>query len=273
MPAGSTILDSDFKYIDGKGNLLRSRTELSIAQMLEFLQIDYQYDYDVTLKNGKKTKVDFKTDKGIIEVIDVEADIAKYKELKQDLVDTKVIALGHPKFAARLSELQDVILYKTQEVQTGSIFMEDPSFAFDYAHILPLVEKCSILHGHTSSVTVELVGEMKNNLLMDFGEAKKIIKEVIAILDHKFFINEKYLVKEEGDHYRIAFDGPKGRFDLQVPKHTTYLLKGEATVENLSTELIRLLVPKMPKNIEAVGVYIYEGYNKGAHIISQISKI
>jgi 6-pyruvoyltetrahydropterin/6-carboxytetrahydropterin synthase len=29
----------------------------------------------------------------------------------------------------------------------------------------------------------------------------------------------------------------------------------------------------MPKNIEAIGVYIYEGYNKGAHIISQISKI
>jgi len=273
MSTGSAILDSDFKYIDGKGNLLRSRTELSIAQMLEFLQIDYQYDYSITLKNGKKIKVDFKTDKGIIEVIDVESDITKYKELKEELTDVKIIAMGHPKFAARLSELQDIILYKTEQVQTGSIFMEDPAFAFDYAHILPLVEKCSILHGHTSSVTVELVGEMKNNLLMDFGEAKKIIKEVIGVMDHKFFINEKYLVKEDEEHYRIAFDGPKGRFDLQVPKHTTYLLRGEATVENLSTELIKLLVPKMPKNIEAVGVYIYEGYNKGAHIISQISKI
>ena len=29
--------------------------------------------------------------------------------------------------------------------QTGSIFLDDASFAFDYAHILPLVEKCSIL--------------------------------------------------------------------------------------------------------------------------------
>jgi 6-pyruvoyltetrahydropterin/6-carboxytetrahydropterin synthase len=50
------------------------------------------------------------------------------------------------------------------------------------------------------------------------------------------------------------------------------LLEGEATVENLSTEIIKLLVPKLPKNIEAVGVYIYEGYNKGAHLISKISK-
>ena len=47
-------------------------------------------------------------------------------------------------------------------------FLEDASFSFDYAHILPLVEKCSILHGHTSSVMVELVGQMKDNLLFRF---------------------------------------------------------------------------------------------------------
>ncbi len=66
------------------------------------------------------------------------------------------------------------------------------------------------------------------------------------------------------------FAGPKGVFELQVPKNTTYLLEGEATVENLSSEIIKLLVPKMPSNVEAVGVYIYEGYNKGSHIISNI---
>lgn len=272
MSGGSAVLDSDFRYIDEKGNLFKSRTELSIAQMLSFLETEYEYNYCLTLKNGKKINVDFKTEKGLIEIIDDETDISKYKELKHELVDTKIIAIGHPKLAARLRELEDIVLYKTKEVQTGSIFMEDPSFAFDYAHILPLVEKCSILHGHTSSVMVELVGEMKNNLLIDFGDAKKIIKEVISILDHKFFINKKYLTKEDELHYNIAFDGPKGKFDLKVPKNTTYLLEGEATVENLSTEIIKLLVPKMPKNIEAVGVYIYEGYNKGAHILSQISK-
>lgn len=272
MPAGSAILDSDFRYVDEKGNLLRSRTELSIAQMLSFLEIEYQYDYPVTLKTGKKFNVDFKTEKGLIEIIDNKEDIEKYKEIKSNLTDSKIIAIGHPKFVAQLTELEDIVLYKTKEVQTGSIFIEDPSFAFDYAHILPLVEKCSILHGHTSSVMVELVGEMKNNLLIDFGEAKKIIKEVISILDHKFFINKTYLISEDNSHYRVAFDGPKGKFDLQLPKNTTYLLEGEATVENLSTEIIKLIIPKMPKNIEAVGVYIYEGYNKGAHIISQISK-
>jgi 6-pyruvoyltetrahydropterin/6-carboxytetrahydropterin synthase len=31
-----------------------------------------------------------------------------------------------------------------------------------------------------------------------------------------------------------------------------------------------LLAPKMPANVEALGVYIYEGVNKGAHIIAKI---
>jgi 6-pyruvoyltetrahydropterin/6-carboxytetrahydropterin synthase len=272
MASGSAILDSDFRYTDRKGNLLRTRTELSIAEMLSFLDIKYEYNHKLTLKDGKSVVVDFKTEKGLIEIIDDEKDITKYKEIKREFPETKIVAIGHPKFAAQIKELEDIVLYKTRDVQTGSIFIEDPSFAFDYAHILPLVEKCSILHGHTSSVMVELVGEMTNNLLIDFSEAKKIIKEVISILDHKFFINRRYLIKEDNLHYKIMFDGPKGMFDLQVPKNTTYLLEGEATVENLSTEIIKLLIPKMPENIEAVGVYIYEGYNKGAHILSHISK-
>ena len=51
---------------------------------------------------------------------------------------------------------------------------------------------------------------------------------------------------------------------------TTYLLRGEATVENLSTEIISLLAPRLPPNVDAVGVYIYEGHGKGSHIISRI---
>ncbi|NWK08743.1 6-carboxytetrahydropterin synthase [Marine Group I thaumarchaeote] len=271
MASSPTILDSDFKYIDKKGNLLRTRTELTVAQMLSFLEEEYQYNHKLTLKNGNEITIDFKTKKGLIEVIDNEEDIEKYKQIKEDFPQDKIMAIGHPKYTAQIKELQDLVYYD-KTPQTGSIFLEDGSFSFDYAHILPLVEKCSILHGHTSSVMVELVGQMKNNLLLDFGIAKKIIKEVVSVFDHKFFINRKYLKKEDDLHYLIQFEGPKGMFELQVPKNTTYLLEGEATVENLSTEIIQLLAPKMPSNIEAIGVYIYEGYNKGSHIISNISR-
>jgi 6-pyruvoyltetrahydropterin/6-carboxytetrahydropterin synthase len=119
---------------------------------------------------------------------------------------------------------------------------------------------------------IEIIGEMKNNLVIDFSEAKKIIKEALMQIDHKFFINRKYLKKEEDGHFFIEFDGPRGYFDLKVPKDTTYLLEGEATVENLSTEIIKMLSKKMPDNVQAIGVYIYEGVNKGAHILSNIKK-
>ncbi len=269
MTTNPAVVDSDFRYLDKKGNLMRSRTELSIAQMLSFL--NQEYEYGSIINENPSITVDFKTKDGLIQVIDSDEDIKKYKLIKEKFPEKKIMAIGHPKFAAQVKELEEIVFYD-KSPQTGSIFLEDPSFSFDYAHILPLVEKCSILHGHTSSVMVDLVGQMKNNLLVDFGEAKKIIKKVIEVFDHKFFINKKYLKSEDESHYRITFDGPKGMFDLQVPKHTTYLLEGEATVENLSTEIIKLLSPKLPENIEAVGVYIYEGYNKGSHIISNIAQ-
>ena len=263
------ITDSDFRYTDGRGNLMRSRTELSVAKLLDFLHKDYEYGCDIP---GQPTlRASFRTADGYIHVLDGDEDVAAYAEMRRRLEGSPVIGLGHPRLASRLKEMDDIILY-SEAPETGSIFLEDPSFSFDYAHILPLVEKCSILHGHTSSVMVELVGRTRDSLLVDFSEAKRLVRRVIAEFDHKFFINERYVVSRDGGQYRIAFDGPKGRFDLQVPAHTTYLLRGEATVENLSTEIIRLLESGLPDNVEGVGVYIYEGYNKGSHMISRVPR-
>lgn len=269
--AEPAVLDSDFRYVDTKGNLLKTGTELAVSRLLDFLGCEYEYGKEISA-GQKNIKVDFVTEKGIIQVIDTDEDIAKYSALK-DSVSQNVIGIGHAKFAARTSELDGVVTYgSNKSTETGSIFIEDGSFTFDYAHILPLVEKCSILHGHTSSVMVELVGQTREGLLMDFGEAKKIIRGVIAAFDHKFFINSKYVTEKDDLHYRVNFDGPKGTFDLQVPKDTTYVLDGEATVENLSSEIISRLSSKLPSNVEAVGVYIYEGYNKGSHIISSLRR-
>ena len=267
------VLNSDLRYID-RGNLLRSRSELSVAKMLSFLNEDYEYDVDVKMSNGKYAKVDFKTGGNkYIEVIDSEDDAIKFKNIHEKLPTLDIIAVGHSKYVSRISELDSLFFFESgNHMQTGSIFIEDPALAFDYAHILPLVEKCSVLHGHTSTVMVEIIGNMKDNLVVDFGEAKRIIKETLNAIDHKFFINKIYLQSEDDVHYYVAFEGPKGYFSLQLPKSTTYMLSGEATVEKLSSEIIKLLAPKMPQNVEALGVYIYEGINKGAHIIAGVNK-
>jgi 6-pyruvoyltetrahydropterin/6-carboxytetrahydropterin synthase len=273
VPTERVVLNSDLRYLDSKGNLMRSRAELSVARMLAFLGHDYRYDHALTLPDGTFATVDFVSGGRCIEVIDSEADAAKFRRIKEQMPALEIIAVGHSKYSSRVGEMDSMFFYDDSDrTQTGSIFIEDPSLAFDYAHILPLVEKCSVLHGHTSTVMVEIIGSMKNNLVVDFGEAKRIIKDTINVIDHKFFINRKYLQKEDDTHYYVSFQGPRGFFNLQLPKMTTWLMPGEATVENLSTEIIRLLAPRMPPNVEAIGVYIYEGVNKGAHIIAGVKK-
>jgi 6-pyruvoyltetrahydropterin/6-carboxytetrahydropterin synthase len=268
-------VDRDIRYLDKNGNLLRSRTELSVSKMLSFLGQTYEYNVKIELKDkiNRFVTVDFRVGDRYIEVIDSELDIEKFELLRRKMPELDLIALGYSKYASKINELDAIFLFDSEKSQTGSIFVEDPSLSFDYAHILPLVEKCSILHGHTSTIMVEIIGQMKNNLVIDFGQAKTIIKEVLNAVDHKFFINKRYLRTEDALHYYIGFEGPKGTFNLQLPKTTTFLLAGEATVETLSTEIIKLLAVKMPPNVEALGVYVYEGANKGSHIIAEIKKI
>ena len=260
-------MDKDLKFIGQRKNLIENRTGYSISKLLDFLKIEYEYNNRF---NDSDLNIDFKIGDKYIKIIEDETDMNEFRIIKDKFPLLDIIAIGKSSYLGKINEMDSIFMFDKQSEQIGSIFIEDPSLAFDYAHILPLVEKCSIIHGHTSTIMVEIIGEMKNNLVIDFSEAKKIIKEALYQIDHKFFINKRYLKKEEGDHYFIEFDGPKGYFDLKVPKYTTYLLDGEATVENLSTEIISMLSSKMPPNVQALGVYIYEGVNKGAHILSYI---
>lgn len=156
------------------------------------------------------------------------------------------------------------------DARRQTIFLDDPAFNFDYAHILPRTEKCSVMHGHTSSALVELIGSPGDGMVVDFNDAKPVIKDAIASLDHKLFISSRYVVKRERDRVGIAFETVHGPFRMSVPTKTTVLMEGEATVENLAQELLRRIVPKMPPNVEAVGVYVYEGLNKGTHLLAQV---
>ena len=55
----------------------------------------------------------------------------------------------------------------------------------DCAHFLPGHPKCGQLHGHTYKVEVVIEGENKTGMILDFGDMKKVIREVLAEYDHK----------------------------------------------------------------------------------------
>jgi 6-pyruvoyltetrahydropterin/6-carboxytetrahydropterin synthase len=63
---------------------------------------------------------------------------------------------------------------------------------FSAAHQLKLVAaKCENLHGHNWKIEVRVTGEKLNDagVIMDFGQIKKYVSEIMTSLDHKF-LNE-----------------------------------------------------------------------------------
>lgn len=264
-------------YRDPKGNILKSNAELMVARLLDFAGIEYEYGRPLPLKDGSAVSVDFSTEKGIVEVADAGESIeelrAKIVRIEGSFPGKKIIVVSR---AGKTSDLEGLevpvvnISCQEREVKRETIFMDDPSFAFDYAHILPWTKKCSVLHGHTSSVLVEIIGSLERGMIVDFGDAKDIIRDCLRQMDHKLFISRKYLVGEDGETYRIKFRSPNGYFDLKVPKQSTFLMDDEATIENLADVVLRMVLPKMPANVDALGVYIYEGLNKGSHLLASV---
>lgn len=70
---------------------------------------------------------------------------------------------------------------------------------FAAAHQLKMVaEKCENLHGHNWKIEVCVAGERLNNagVLIDFGELKQYVSEIVERLDHKF-LNELDYFQED----------------------------------------------------------------------------
>ncbi len=83
---------------------------------------------------------------------------------------------------------------------------------FAAAHQLKMVAKeCENLHGHNWKIEVCFSGEALNNagVLMDFGQLKKNLSEIIERLDHKFlneleYFNDSFPPSSENIAYYIA---------------------------------------------------------------------
>ncbi|HVM86961.1 MAG TPA: 6-carboxytetrahydropterin synthase QueD [Puia sp.] len=65
---------------------------------------------------------------------------------------------------------------------------------FDAAHLLPKVPNghpCKKLHGHTYTLRVYVKGTVQEETgwVMDFGQLKKNVQEIIGALDHQY-LNE-----------------------------------------------------------------------------------
>ncbi len=57
----------------------------------------------------------------------------------------------------------------------------------DCAHYLPGHQKCGTLHGHTYRVEMIVEGENKTGMIVDFGDLKSLLREVLSLYDHRSF--------------------------------------------------------------------------------------
>jgi 6-pyruvoyltetrahydropterin/6-carboxytetrahydropterin synthase len=251
-------------YLSG-GVMRRTNVHKLVADLLDSLGIAYKEN--VRLPRSAGLTADFLVN-GVW--VFIEKDLGRKGEKALEKGRMKCVVIRRDSLRSdRLDHgIRVVGLEAGGALQT--IFLDDPSFNFDYAHILPRTEKCSVMHGHTSSVLVEVIGHPLDGMVVDFGVAKQIVREAVRGLDHKLFINEKYVTQVDQKSVTLRFDTVHGEFAIRAPRATTVTMKGEATVENLAREVLERIAPRMPKNVTSVGVYVYEGLNKGSHILAKL---
>ncbi len=241
-------------------------THTLVAELLDSFGVQYEENRRVSSASGLRADFSFKDTFLFVERDLPRAELEKLSPSKKYVI-VRTDAVRSDRMDHGVRVLQVGV---ADDGRLQTIFLDDPSFNFDYAHILPQTQKCSVMHGHTSSALVEIIGHPKDGMVVDFAVAKGIVREAIKGLDHKLFISRKYVKSESRTHVSLAFKTVHGDFTIEAPKGTTVLLGGEATVENLGHEVLSRITPKMPGNVTAVGVYVYEGLNKGTHLLAQI---
>ena len=148
------------------------------------------------------------------------------------------------------------------------LIVEDDRFNFDYCHFLPWhASQCRSLHGHSSVVTVLLRGEPDDQgFVIDFGEAKQLIKDTLGLFDHKLIAPRSAVLgpPDAQGLVAIAFETPAGPHRLFLPATEVAIIDSDATVENLSAILAAAIYRRMPANVQRVLVRMFEGVGKSA---------
>tara|TARA_B100001758_G_C18248136_1_gene524304 strand:- start:292 stop:729 length:438 start_codon:yes stop_codon:yes gene_type:complete len=124
-------------------------------------------------------------------------------------------------------------------------------FKFEMAHALYGYDGlCKNIHGHSYRMWVTVKGNVlqknkhvKNGMVIDFGELKKIIKDcVVDKYDHSFVLNKNT------PHFNIDFSA----FEK------VYFLPYQPTSENLVADFAKVIMKKIPENITLHKVVLSE---------------
>lgn len=127
-------------------------------------------------------------------------------------------------------------------------------FDFEAGHALFGYDgKCRNVHGHSYKLSVTVKGspidnpkEVKNGMVIDFGDLKKIVKEeIIDIFDHSLVLNKNTPHRELIE--KLSEDG-----------HRVISVDFQPTSENLVIHFVEKIRSKLPQEIELIEVKLQE---------------
>ena len=133
-------------------------------------------------------------------------------------------------------------------------------FDFETAHALYGYDgKCKNIHGHSYQLYVTVIGKpiddashVKNGMVLDFGDLKKIVKaEIVDVFDHATVLNKNSPHKELAD--KIKPHSPK-----------VLLVDYQPTSENMIVDFAEKISANLPDSVTLHSLKLYETNNSYA---------
>lgn len=130
-------------------------------------------------------------------------------------------------------------------------------FTFETAHVLYNYDgKCKNMHGHSYKLFVTVKGtpindinDVKNGMVVDFGDIKKIVKEeIVDVWDHAVLLNALTPHKELGE-------------DLARKGHKVIECNYQPTCENMLYEIAEKIKNKLPSHVQLAYLKLHETEN------------
>jgi 6-pyruvoyltetrahydropterin/6-carboxytetrahydropterin synthase len=132
-------------------------------------------------------------------------------------------------------------------------------YDFEMAHALWNYDGlCKNIHGHTYKLYVTVIGvpindenNIKNGMVIDFGDLKKIVKEkIVDVFDHSLVIHKN------APHEKLL------ELNQMYERHHVFAF--QPTCENLVVHFVNIIQPLLPEGIKLKNVKLYETASSSA---------
>lgn len=161
------------------------------------------------------------------------------------------------------------IIVHVKATPVFKVSVDKDYLVFAAGHFITYDGVCETLHGHNYRARVEIEGELdENQLVVDFGVVKTIMRRLVDELDHKMLLpleNPRIVLHEQDDEVHVSY----GKRRYVFPSHDVVLLPvANTTAELLARHLAQRLKDELgvteSTNLSSLVVEVEESFGQSA---------